>query len=321
MNWDILLKYINNESSLAENREVEDWLDEQNEHRHLLNYLQKRKEQLTQPLKQSDIHDQWVILLDRIFEQQKAGSSPRRLNYYWFAGVAASLLIVSFLGWFYVASNKKQNSYQLVTLHTPASMRGHVTLPDGSVAYMAPDSKITYYTNFGQKNRELSLTGEAFFDVKHDTHRGFIIHTVDHSTVNVLGTSFNVFSRQNHHTEVKVATGLVGVTANNHTWFIKAGLQGEYQPGKELILKKVENKDAMALQNETLYFKKNNVEEIAEKLHRWYNIKFEVSASARKHPRFSGELKDTSLKNLLDALSYATGIKYHYINTNTILLH
>jgi ferric-dicitrate binding protein FerR (iron transport regulator) len=319
VNWDTLLKYVNHECDLAEKREVEYWLDEQKEHQYLLDHLQKRRDQLQQPLKQTDIHDQWVRLLDRIFETPKIGPSSF-LNGYWFIGIAASLLMVSFFGWLYI-TNKPNPVVQTITLRTPGDRRGHITLPDGSEIYMAPDSKITYNTAFGKDRRELNLTGEAFFNVKHNAHSPFIVHALGNLSVTVLGTSFNVFSRKDNNTEVKVATGLVGVTANHQTCFLKAGQQLGYQQDKTLNVNLVDNKEVTALKNEALYFKNDNAHEIAQKLQRWYNVNFEVSSKADRHPRFSGEMKDAGLDNVLKALGYAIGLKYKYKNRHTILLY
>jgi transmembrane sensor len=320
VNWEILLKHINNESSAAENAEMENWLDEQAEHKHLLQYLQKRKEQLQQPLKQNDVHEQWVLLLDRIFEQHPVAGKPKPHQGYWLMGIAASLLVVSLLGWFYHSQSNLDR--QSVSLQTPGTKRGTVTLPDGSLVYMAPDSKLTYASDFGVKKRELHLTGEAFFNVKHNANSPFIIHAENHLSVTVLGTSFNVYSRSNQNTEVKVATGLVGVTNGKRTSFLKAGEQLSYViNSRQLLFKTVERNDAAALQNQTLFFKNNNAGEIAEKLHRWYNVNVQVSAAASKHPRFSGEMQDTGLENLLKGLGYATGLHYRYTNPHTIILY
>lgn len=319
MNWDILLKYINNESSTSENGEVSNWLNEQAENQYLLHYLQKRKEQLQQPLKQDDVHDQWVLLLDRIFAQPHINKTKPN-NSYRFMGIAASLVIVSLLGWLYVRQ-ARQNANRLIVMQTPATARGKVTLPDGSLAYLTPNSKLTYTENYGTVNREIHICGEAFFDVKHNAKKPFVIYAANQLKVTVLGTSFNVYSRIDKNTEVKVATGLVGITTHGRTTFLKAGQQLEYQFAiNHIAIKPVEQHDAAALQNQNLFFKNNDADEIAEKLQRWYNIKVNVDQTARKHPGFSGEMQDTGLDNVLQALSYATGIHYRNTNTHTIIL-
>lgn len=317
MNWDLLLRYINNESDIVETQRVEAWLAQHAEYRQLLNYLQKRKEQLEQPLKQSDVHEQWLLLLDRIFGQQQPDQHSS--NGYWFMGIAAASLLLVTMGWF--LRQEKNGALRTLTIHTPANRRGRLTLPDSSEVYLAPNSTIIYNTAFGSKKRELQLKGEAFFSVKHNTQQPFIISAENNIKVTVLGTSFNVYSRNHHNTEVKVATGLVGVTRATQTRFLKAGQQLSYQIANgQVLISTVNHNEAVALQKETLFFKNNNADGIAEKLRRWYNINIEVLPTAYKHPRFSGEMKDAGISNLMKGLSYATGLKYRYTTPNTIQL-
>ena len=146
-------------------------------------------------------------------------------------------------------------------------------------------------------------------------------NTASHLAVTVLGTSFNVYSRPKANTEVKVATGLVGITENNHTHYLKAGQQLIYQLNtRKITIKQVNAHDASSLQNQILFFKDDNANEIAEKLQRWYNIKVEVQPSASRRARFSGEMKDTGIDKLLNGLSYATGLHYRYKNQHTVIL-
>jgi len=320
VNWETILNYVNGECRPGEAQAVIDWADEQTEHRYLLTYLERRKQQLEQPLKQSDIDEQWLHLLDRIFELSKPGNKKAGQRPYWYSGIAASLLLFCFLGWFYV-QKAKQAGNNLQTLQSAQNVGGRLTLPDGTQVFMAPDSKISYANTFDTDKREIQLTGEAFFDVKHDPRKPFIIRTLNHLAVTVLGTSFNVYSRPKSNIEVKVATGLVGITANNKTNYLKAGQQLIYQvSSQQVIITKVNTHDASSLQNQTLFFNDNNADEIAEKLQRWYNIKIEVQPSARKRLRFSGEMKDTGINNLLPGLSYATGLNYRYKNPHTIII-
>lgn len=319
MNWELILKYVNTETTAAENSKVEQWLDENEQNPALLAYLQKRRLQLQQPLKQADIDEQWLLLLNRIFELPASRKVIKPRNLYLSVGIAASLLLVSLTGLLYLKQQRAAS--RDFTLQTSATNRGKVTLPDGTEVFMAPASKIIYKGSYGLHKRELQLTGEAFFKVKHRQEVPFIIHTPNRVTVTVLGTSFNVYNRSTANTEVKVATGLVGVTANNRTSLLKAGQQASYTVATgQLTINRVDEHDAAALQNETLFFKNNTADEIAQKLQRWYNINVKVQPSARRHARFSGELKDDGITTVLKALNYATGLHYRYSNSNTLLL-
>ncbi|PTR01194.1 FecR family protein [Mucilaginibacter yixingensis] len=321
MNWDLLLNYVNGECTAAEEEQVNAWANEQTEHRYLLTYLERRAANLNQPLKQNDIDEQWLRLLDRIFEAPRNSNNSGFLRSYWITGVAASLLLFSVLGWLYFKKSIAINNMQQQVAQTSANTRDQVTLPDGSVVYMAPNSKITFTNAFNGSKREVHLTGEAFFDVKHLTNKPFIIHTDNKLSVTVLGTSFSVYARPHINTEVKVATGLVGVTTGNKVNYLKAGQELIFSETNHLAsVKTVLAKEAASLQNQTLVFDKSDAGEIAEKLHRWYNVNVVAQPSAYKRPLFSGEMKDTGIADVLGGLTYATGLHYKYSNSNTILL-
>lgn len=320
MNWDLLLNYVNGQCTASEEEQVKAWADEQTEHRYLLTYLERRAASLNQPLKQNDIDEQWLRLLDRIFETPRSNNSGF-LRSFWLTGIAASLLVFTMLGWFYYKKSVYTNTTQPQMVQTSATTRGKVLLPDGSTVFMAPNSKITFSNAFNGNKREVHLTGEAFFDVKHMTGKPFIIHTDNKLSVTVLGTSFNVYARPHLNTEVKVATGLVGVTTGSKVNYLKAGQELVYNTNsRQAAIKTVLAKEAAALQHETLVFDKSDAGAIAETLHRWYNINVEAQQSAYKRPLFSGEMKDTGIADVLKGLTYATGLKYRYTNSNTILL-
>lgn len=320
MNWDILLKYINNEADSNEITIVKDWLHQNPQNHALLDYLVRRSESLNTPLKQTDIDEQWLRLLNRIFEQSTSCEKVRSLNWYRPLSIAASLLIITALSWIHFRKIQKKTP-QLVTLQTPQNLQGTIMLPDSTQVFLAPNSTLQYDDSYGSPARRVKIEGEAFFAVKHDKARPFIVSTQNSITVTVLGTSFNVFSRKGKNPEVKVATGLVGVVANHQTHLLKAGQQLVYNLNKkQTVGTAIDIKDAASLQNHILYFKSSNSTQIATKLERWYNISIVALPSAQRHPLFSGEMKDNGINNLLNGLSYATGIKYKYKNAHTILL-
>ncbi|MBW4890618.1 FecR domain-containing protein [Mucilaginibacter sp. HMF5004] len=319
INWELLINYINGDCNDAEMLQVQEWCVLQPEHRYLLTYLERRQAQLLQPLKQSDIEEQWLHLLNRMFPVTESVASPKSgTKHYWFTGLAASLLLCSVLGWFYYRS-AAIGADKIQVVHTNTINRGNVTLPDGTIVYLAPNSELSF-KNFNGPKREVNLNGEAFFDVKHLTKKPFIIYTGNKLSVTVLGTSFNVYARKYMPAEVKVATGLVGVITNNKTHYLKAGQQLIANADNNIAVKTVAVKDALSLQTGTLFFNNSNTTEIAVKLQRWYNINVKVLSTCKNARRFSGEMKDTGIADLLKGLRYATGINYRFETPNTLIL-
>ena len=84
----------------------------------------------------------------------------------------------------------------------------NVTLPDGSRVYLNKKSHLTYAKDFGVSNREVRLTGEAFFEVMKDEGTPFLV-TTGHTVTRVAGTSFNVKGMHSSQVVVTVASGRV----------------------------------------------------------------------------------------------------------------
>lgn len=100
-----------------------------------------------------------------------------------------------------------------------AAGKQFVILPDSSTVLLNEGSKLTYHSkSYGENEREVTLSGEGFFDVKHDPSRTFIVRSEGVKT-SVLGTAFNVKAYQNDHSVVvTVARGKVAVADEHQTF-------------------------------------------------------------------------------------------------------
>lgn len=133
--------------------------------------------------------------------------------------VAAALLILIGIGSALLYMNNKDLfSSKIVVATTEDQKNLEVTLPDGSIIFLNRNTQVTYSRNFGERERSVALTGEAYFEVARDESKPF---TVDagKARVRVLGTTFNVrASDQDSPVEVFVRTGKVlvtGITENS----------------------------------------------------------------------------------------------------------
>ena len=131
--------------------------------------------------------------------------------------IAASIAIVIGLGLFaYWIYNKRPKEITVVAQKAVLSD----TLSDGSVVTVNKGSSISYLSKFQGETREVSLNGEAFFNVTPDKEKPFII-SVNDVQITVVGTSFNV-KTVSGNTEVVVETGIVKVTRGGKTVELKA---------------------------------------------------------------------------------------------------
>lgn len=149
--------------------------------------------------------------------------------------VAAALLLLLGIGSALLYMNNKDLFGSKIVVATTEDQKNlEVTLPDGSIIFLNRNTQVTYSRNFGERERSVALTGEAWFDVARDESRPF---TVDagKAMVRVLGTSFNVrTSDQDSPVEVFVRTGKVTVTgtAESNELVLDPGYIGTVYPDR-----------------------------------------------------------------------------------------
>jgi ferric-dicitrate binding protein FerR (iron transport regulator) len=129
------------------------------------------------------------------------GANSKQSRPFWtWQKIAASWTIFIILsgvsGWFMRGEKGRPESERSpeakeVTVHTKLGSQSTVSLPDGSTVWINAGSKISYNDSYNEQEREISLTGEACFDVKTDPEKPFIVK-VGNLSVKALGTTFNI---------------------------------------------------------------------------------------------------------------------------------
>jgi ferric-dicitrate binding protein FerR (iron transport regulator) len=148
-----------------------------------------------------------------------------------------------------------------------------VTLPDGSNIFLNRNTRLSYRANFGKHERNVTLSGEAFFDITHDENSPF---TVDagNARIKVLGTSFNVItSNSESEVEVFVQTGQVMVSsdAGSQNLVLEPGYIGKV---KSKLSEKTFNNDPnyMAWNTGHLVYDGQTLDIVFRDLKRVYNM-------------------------------------------------
>ena len=152
----------------------------------------------------------------------------RSTTFKWVAGIAILLVSITALS---IAVSHSLKERQLLSLYNEKDEATLVTtLEDGSIVYLADQTSLKYPEHFERERREVFLQGNAFFDVKGNRKRPFVIET-DLIQVEVLGTAFNVKGRDNDNFSLSVDRGEVKVTLKKtgQTIHIKAGETGLLQ--------------------------------------------------------------------------------------------
>ena len=160
-----------------------------NSNKNYLDMFLSDKIQLKVPVKTSR-DDIWANLYNRVQEPgNKNEGKLRKINFSLKYQLSAAASIIVLIGLFYLFNLNKQ-----ITCITQLGEMKEYVLPDQSKVILNADSKLTYKKGFWNSSREVYLTGEAIFEVKKGSL--FTVNT-NKGNVRVLGTSFNVFTRNN----------------------------------------------------------------------------------------------------------------------------
>jgi transmembrane sensor len=243
---------------------------------------------------------------------------------------AASFVMICSAVFVYKASQKKQpesaRSIALITKTTASGEKVKMLLPDSSVVYLGSRSKISWPEHFEKgKVRNVSLEGEAFFEVKHDATSPFIIRSGKMET-QVLGTSFNIYAYpEDKIFTVSVRTGKVGVTeksagARKTLSLLTAGMKIVYDTdnGKFRInVGQVSEADSWT--NNRFVFHDENLGSMLAKLERYYNVHFEVKSAKLKACRFNATFSDININEVMRQLKVMSSghIKYKMSDDKT----
>jgi ferric-dicitrate binding protein FerR (iron transport regulator) len=269
-------------------------------------------------------------LLDKIHHQinisqnsktlvtQKASAKKRVLTI--LTRVAAILLlpVLSLLLYTNIPDNDRYSAnINDLEVEAPAGSRMHIELGDGTKVFLNHGSKLKYPYRFKGENRKVFLIGEAYFEVAHNSKRPFIVGT-NRLDVRATGTAFNVSAYPDDNSVMTtLVEGKVTLYERKSSSEIKA-----LTPGECLKFDAQKNKYTLETGNTLKYtawkdgllvFKNDNVEDIARKLARWYNIDVEITNQKIKEYPFTATFTDETLPQVLELLSLATPVSYQLI--------
>lgn len=224
-----------------------------------------------------DVDKAWNKVQSRIkteLTQTRSDSSYIGIFRSTFMRVAAVTLLILSLGisGLYISNNDLFS--KKITVATNNDQKNLlVTLPDGSKIVLNRNTHLSYHANFGEQSRNVSLSGEAFFDISRDTLKPFIIEA-GNARVKVVGTSFNVITNTSDAAcEVYVKTGKVMLTGNSGSQSVIldpefVGTVNEKSTGKTLN----KNPNYLAWRSDKLFYNGQKLDVVFHDLRRVYNM-------------------------------------------------
>jgi ferric-dicitrate binding protein FerR (iron transport regulator) len=230
----------------------------------------------------------------------------------------------------------KANSQQLTanspvynTLFNPRGSKViSLTLSDGTKVWLNSESSLKYPTAFNDHSREVEITGEAYFEVKHNAQQPFKVHLPNGSIVEDIGTSFNVNAYNDEEsiktTLIEGSVRVVGdATLNtNNGMILKPGQQAvihQVNPGiKRIEVQTADATEVLAWKNGLFSFEKADIKSIMKEVSRWYDVDVVYTSDIQELFRLKTS-RNTSVSNIFKILE-ATGVVHLKVDGRKIIV-
>jgi len=180
------------------------------------------------------------------------------------------------------------------TISTPKGGQYQVTLSDGTKVWLNAASSIRFPVVFTGAMREVTITGETYFEVTKNEHQPFIVQA-GNSRVEVLGTHFNINAYDDEASvkttllEGKVKVSVAGQTAEQASRYLSPGQQSNVGKNGQLrIVDNADTEEAVAWKNGRFQFKSADLKTILRQMARWYKVEVEYRGNVDLH--FTGQL-------------------------------
>jgi transmembrane sensor len=234
-----------------------------------------------------------------------------------FLRIAAMLAIVAGLGaaGYYLLFRDKHAGEKIIS---SAEEVRHASLPDGSTVVLNRNSSLTYSSG---KKRIAQLSGEAYFEVKHDEKSPFIV-LAGEITIEDIGTSFNVKAYPGSKTIViSVAEGEVKVSTGEHECTgLVAGEAAEYDAEKHTLTKSLDDdKNITAYKDKNFIFENTELQVVVKLLRDIYGRNIVLGNEALNKCRLTASFKNESLDSILDVIAETLHLQMKKTETEILL--
>ncbi|MCG8308761.1 MAG: FecR domain-containing protein [Cytophagales bacterium] len=270
-----------------------------------------------QPLLDDKDHDNFIAYESR---SNKLG--------FWLK-VAAGIILIMGISYLYFQSSQETpvvtREIHLIEKSNPRGVRSVITLNDGSKVILNSESSISYSSDFGERSREISLSGEAFFEVVKKPRIPFVVNSGNVKTT-ALGTSFNIKGFPNDEAiTIALASGVIEVREAGHekvttnAYLLEPGEQIRYaKKNRDFEKSNILNKTPFLWKNGIISFHQASLQDIKLKLERWYDVTITIENNPSVVVNYDGSFDNLSLENVLKSMSFSLNFEFSFVGDNEI---
>ena len=211
----------------------------------------------------------------------------------------------------YADTLQQQEKLQYNRLSIPRGGEYTLVFSDGTEVILNSNTELTYPVRFGKKERVVSLSGEAFFQVKKDASRPFYVK-VGEVTLRVYGTSFNVNTQDKNVIRTALVEGSVGIKGNGREYRMEPSQLAEFsKTGDFKSLHEVDIYPYIAWKEGMFVFEDWSLEDIMETLSLWYNVDVFYASEKIKGYHFTGHMpRYQQIDKILNAISRMVKVNF-----------
>ena len=279
----------------------------------------------------------------------------KRHNIYWkITRIAASFLIFFSIGalasWWIATRNFERiiNSDFVHEVYVPQGNKSQVTLPDGTKVWLNAGTHFRYLADYGVKNRNVYLEGEAFFHVKTNRAMPFIVHTSE-LNIKAFGTSFNVKAyAEEKYISTTLEEGILKIESNgvdlsltpkqNITYYKKELTKADVSPEVNIadtkapttnqtsntinannipkikILSNINTQIYTSWKDNEMIIESEDLATISVLLERKFNVVIHIESKELLNYKFIGVFRKETLEQVLNVLRLSAPLKYKIEN-------
>ena len=310
---ELLSRYCEGNVTDEEREKVEKWIGQSDEH-----YKMTRDIFLLY-LASDTLDMARRVDSEKAFHRVKARMRSRRLKIVWLQcqRIAAILFIPLLIAYLIELFAPSDDSMRMLEVRTNPGMTTRLILPDGTKVCLNSESSLVYPERFEGHSRQVSLQGEAFFEVNKNPDKRFVVQTPHNAQIEVLGTSFNV---ETFACDSFISTTLINGKVN----FITDTRSFNLHPGEKLIYN-VKNRQADVYQTtgelETswkegkIIFRNTPFDEALRILEKRYHVEFVIANTKYEKDAFTGSFTGQRLERILEIFKISSGINWRYLSS------
>lgn len=326
--YDILARHIRQECTDDERCYIENWISSSDENKKLFEQLLQEWEYIydsPEKIVYPDKNNIWGNIQTQLFASVAETSYSKKLLIK-ICSVAAMIALIIGVATTLIIKSAADSSFLAESITTIETMQGQkmqMTLPDGTQVWLNSESKLTYSAAFNKSSREVCLEGEAFFDVKKNEKRKFIVKASD-INVEVKGTAFDVSAYSaDENIIVSLLRGKVGIAGKDGKHLTDLESNEMVVVSKKDLQYSLYKSDAEThrawIENELIFYN-SDIHQVAKRLERWYGINITLINPDEKQ-KYTFSVKTESLRELLELFNKITPIEYSIKGKEVTITH